>query len=699
MKLKVPKKLKAYTVFGVQFTGEADNNYYGACPYCGKKNKFYVNENTGMYDCKSCAEEGNTYTFLNRMVEEGQEDIDNDSMQEVRDHRGIRKSTLRKWGIGLGLGEWIFPVYNYDGKLSDVRRWTPERKGVYSTPGCSTGLMGCHKLKKLKKGSTIWICEGEWDAMALFDLLVRCGVKDFAVVCVPGANVFKKEWVEWFKDHHVIGCYDNDEPGQKGVEKSRKMLNKKCKSLSYIKWPKSLDDGYDVRDFINDMKDEGFSFQKILREFEGLVKEDDFKGKKKVSEESDEEDGDESVKRGKYDVVQIGSIANEDIPSFETVLETFNEWMDMNDDNLMALKLMLAVVITADFDWVPLWYWIVGPSGCGKTLLLSALQGSQRSIFRSSVTPKSLVSGFQSDEDASLLPMFDQRCVVLKDATEILACREQDKDEIFSVLRGAFDGNVQRSFGNGVSREYWLKFNWLGGTTPAIHGDSHANLGERFLKLEMFKHDDDPETTIWAAINGVGMQSDMELVLADVVGRFLSRHVTAEDLPPVPSWVKKKVLKLVQVVAALRAQVDKVGWSDPSVKYRPKPEYGTRLAIQLIQTGQALALALNKKKVDKECYAIMEKVAVDTAIGFHFDVVVAIAEAGGRSDPLTISNITGIPRSTLTRRLEDLALLGVINKTKLDKAPAVGMSLIEWSVAPKFLELWHDAGLTYKRNF
>ena len=67
--MKIPNELRPFTCHGVQFVGTSgDNEFYGSCTFCGDQKHFYVNGETGQFNCKKCSEEGNTFTFLDKIA-------------------------------------------------------------------------------------------------------------------------------------------------------------------------------------------------------------------------------------------------------------------------------------------------------------------------------------------------------------------------------------------------------------------------------------------------------------------------------------------------------------------------------------------------------------------------------------------------------------------------------------------------------
>ena len=129
-------------------------------------------------------------------------------------------STFKKWEVVQDSnGRWLIPVRNLKGTVVDLRVYRIGKKAI-STKGCKVGLFGSEQLSDQKrKSENVYVCEGEFDAMALDWLLRKIGQKGICVA-VPGAGTFKKEWAPWLAGRRVVLCYDNDEPGRRGSKKA-----------------------------------------------------------------------------------------------------------------------------------------------------------------------------------------------------------------------------------------------------------------------------------------------------------------------------------------------------------------------------------------------------------------------------------------------------------------------------------------------
>ena len=679
-------KLRPFETHGFCSEGETGDQVFGNCLFCDHENHFFVSSKTGQWDCKSCGESGNIYTFLEKIVSHRREKTTKKQYKELSKERGIPVSVLRDdFGLAFDADRerWLIPCFSSTGRVHDIRHWT-KKQGMRSTAGCKSQLLGAEKLIKFTSPeSRVYICEGEWDAMILSWALRFKPMLDWSVVSVPGAGVLKNEWLPAFKGHKVLLCYDNDQAGENGRDKAREKLKPYASQIEAIIWPKGTAQKYDVRDFIISKGTK--SGKKILKALESFSE--------RQAEVTSGEDEYEEI----APVYSVGSVDNP--PTFKHVLLVFEKWLVMSDHMRDAIWVCLAHAISPSIGRGhndQIWLYLVGPAGSGKTVILTSMQGSERCKFESDMSPKSLVSGFQSSHgDPSLLPTWKNKCVVLKDFTEILAKHPTAKDELFGTLRGAYDGEVTRAWGNGVKRHYVnLNFSLLAGVTPKIRSESQASMGERFLRFEIpAKWDQEKE--IDEAIENIETGSEMKRELADVVGRFLSREVGRT--PEIPQAIKTKIRNLAQLVGILRTEVIRDSYGGKEPKYMPEPEMGTRLGKQLARLAICLAAVQNLKTVNERVFSLVSRVGFDTAKSDTSDVVLAlkIGEKALRSD---LQARTRLHSVTLYRILEDLKMIGILQSTP-GKPEGTGHPPYFWSHSPIFAKKLKSVKVPENKRF
>lgn len=677
--MDVSRKIRPYLCFGFDSAKKSDDEYVGRCPLCNRKDHFFVNERTGLFSCKSCGEEGNTYTFLKVYSNLVYESTTTEEYRELAKHRGLPVKALRDWRLGWDGEHWLLPVLSEKKTCRDIRRWNPKDKKnpMKSTAGCKAQLYGWCKASQLAAGSTIYICEGEWDAIAMSWLLWRAGVSTVGVVAVPGVNTFKDDWIDDLKPYHVILCYDNDVPGETGSVKAFHKIKNECESVKVLAWPAQFSKGYDVRDFIREQFQEKLGPKKILKNLKAQIVEPE-ELPMYVSEEDRIEKEEEVL---------------EHPSSFQETLAIYKKWADMRPDLVDVLKVMLAVVLSTKMAGDPLWIYIVGPSGSGKTMLLISLSENPRCVFRSSITARSLVSGYRNTPDPSLLPKLNNKTCVWKDFTEILS--DKNKDEIYSTLRGAFDGQVTRSYGNDVERNYKnLHFSMLAGVTPAVHGDKKAMLGERFLKFEIFKDaEQDTTSQIEAAMEDSGKENQMTKELQLAAGNFLARKII---MPHLPEWVKKRIIALSQLTSILSTIVEREQYGDREVVYMPSPQIGTRLAKQLAKLAVFIAVVMDHETVQYEDYKLIEKTAFCTSRKMYLLILSTIVKSGGTATVKEIQLRTRLGWHTVSNQINDLYLLRIVDQASIPHAKKTGRPSVKWKLTKKVADLFSSLELGKK---
>lgn len=689
-----PAPIKPFICHGVELTKvDGSNQFLGNCPFCGKRSKFYVNEENGMYDCKVCGATGNAVTFMTVHAHKMVEETSDNKLAELAGSRGTVKIGRKQYSTPIPLNilktfkvswdevgaQWLIPIFSPSGDtVRDIRRYRDGQ--VFATAGIKLQLGGLERIKKAKASDTIWLCEGEFDAFAMQWLLVLLKANKTNHVCwVPGATVLKEEWAQYFKGRNVIAVYDNDLAGDKGQLRCYKFIKSVASSLTFVNWPDSKPKGYDLRDYIVRSISTEVDPQKILNGLTCLLseiprREDEVEIAEHKGEEADEEDIEPA--------------------SFQETLEVFKAHILMNEDMVNALKVCLAVCLSNSVPSDPLWVYLVGPPGSGKTLLLSSLQESRHCKFVSTITAHSLVSGWrgEGDNDPSLIPKLRGKTFVAKDFTEILTMPAMVQDDIFSTLRGAYDGYVQRPFGNGITREYKdCHFSMIAGVTHAVHGHTKASLGERFIKYQLdtptSKQTDD---IVMSAMMSVGKEREMEIALQEITKRFLARKIG--PIPKISQPFAERLSALVQLIAVMRSQVER-DFRGEEVMYRPVAEFGTRLAKQLVKLAMMLALVEDKTEIDEETFELVQKVAYDTAYGFHLDIIETMMKLGGSATKSDIAEKAELPNSTLNRRMDDLVVLKAIKLSDFDKkhGRTGGRPSRMYEVTKKVADLWNRA--------
>jgi ribosomal protein L37AE/L43A len=296
VKVKEANPLAVYEFHGMDLQENSNGQAMGECPFCGK-DKFSVSlkeDSLGLWRCFVCNEGsengkvikgGNPLTFVRKLWEHSSEEIDKD-WEKLRDNRGLLyTSTLVEWGVRRSAitGEWVIPGWNADGKMVTLYRYVGRPRTLMTAPGMGHGLLGRHLWSPKK--SQVYLAEGVWDGMAIYEVLKNCKENDdgklevtandaislyadINVLAAPGATTFHEHWATLFTGKQMTMLYDSDHPrengamsGYDGMKRISQLFSKSTdgqpSELRYLDWGEgkgydpSLPDGYDVRDWLS----------------------------------------------------------------------------------------------------------------------------------------------------------------------------------------------------------------------------------------------------------------------------------------------------------------------------------------------------------------------------------------------------------------------------------------------------------------
>lgn len=267
--------MRPYIFHGLDLNWKnGDAHATGDCPWCGKENHFSVSIDKGLWRCLVCGEGsekggGNALIFL-RMLHSRSDSSELMTAYLLEDRKLLGPKTVDDWRLKPSLIDrvWLVPGYNAKGDIAQLYRFV-KVEGKYrllATPELSSGLFGVSAYDKKRR--TVWLCEGPWDGMALYETLRAEGSSD-NVLAVPGANTFQEAWRPLFAGKTVNLLFDNDYPkrnprtgkyapaaGTAGMKRVAGILSAgkaPPKQINYVHWgdegyDPGLPDGYDVRD-------------------------------------------------------------------------------------------------------------------------------------------------------------------------------------------------------------------------------------------------------------------------------------------------------------------------------------------------------------------------------------------------------------------------------------------------------------------
>lgn len=616
------KELRAFQAHGAVFEYESGVHGVGMCPFCTKTRHFYVNKKNKCWDCKKCGEKGNLVTFLERIVLFAENLLNSKPrlLRALAKERGMPKASFTGWGLGWNRRQFILPVYDLGGHLIDVRRYVASKRRWYSTPGCKAGLLGVESLKTLPvRDAQMWVCEGEWDAMALRWLLERAQLRDpVGVVSVPGADIWKPDFTPATTHRHVTLAYDHDETGERGIRKAYAMICNFAASVRALQWPSRVRPKYDINDYIKKVcvnQKRPKRCWKTLRALTRLAVRHSALRSEGVSAPGAPGAGG-SLAGNRAETARARPVPKISRADLE---HTLARWLRLPGNGREHLAVIMGTVLAnVCLEGDPVWVFIVGPPGSAKTELLQHLAASEHVVHRTSLTQAALVSGMPSSGaagDPSLMPQLHKKVLVIKDFTEILALPSAMRDDIFAQFRQAYDGKVEKHFGAGGVKKCEANFGMLAGVTHRIDTlESMSDLGERFLRYRLMRarrlRGDD--SIVIAAMGNVNRELQMRYELEEKYAGYLHWAVKRGVSDRVSTVTIRKIAAIAELVGKLRGVVPVDKYRDDIHLGESTYEVPTRLAKQLLKLGMGVGAFLGKPVGSPEVLRIVRTVARHT---------------------------------------------------------------------------------------
>jgi len=174
---------------------------------------------------------------------------------------------------------------------------------------------------------------------------------------------------------------------------------------------------------------------------------------------------------------------------FNDLLDVVQKYLVINDEHKSIIKLVVSSIVgNVIYDDLPIWLILVGSAGSGKTTLVSPFLTTEWTYPISTLTPASLLSAY--DKSVSLLNKVKGKILIIKDFSTITELNQEQRNEIFSMLRDAYDGELKRATGR-VEIEFTGKFGIIACATYSIEQFRKIEnlLGERFLHYRMPRQD------------------------------------------------------------------------------------------------------------------------------------------------------------------------------------------------------------------
>lgn len=250
------KLFRTAQMLGLRCTDRSGNERICACVECGKPGHLYWNLVKNVAFCHHCHASLKPLEIIEDLFMRLEANIEDHHLAELAKNRLLPVEAFADYRIVYRKGWFFIPVWDVNENFKSLRRYQPEL-GVRTCPGMTNELFGAERLGDAQRvNEPVYLCEGEWDAIALEWLRADTG-QPGVVVGVPGASNFKREWSSWFKGRDVLLAFDHDAPGRDGMKRTAELLRHAARKIQMIQWEPDREIGFDIRDLItNHLKDE-----------------------------------------------------------------------------------------------------------------------------------------------------------------------------------------------------------------------------------------------------------------------------------------------------------------------------------------------------------------------------------------------------------------------------------------------------------
>ena len=281
--------------------------------------------------------------------------------------------------------------------------------------------------------------------------------------------------------------------------------------------------------------------------------------------------------------------------ALEELRKVFHKWFKYEDETLLDLCLAVKIhSLQLDKYAIPLWLIIIGVSGDRKSSTVMSFYDGDETYFLNYLTPNTLASGQKKNVKNDLTPRLDRKLVISGDTAQFLKLESKEKGKIWSQMREAYDGRVQKDTGSGVHTFYeGVRWDWILCATPVIDEDLllKDQLGTRELIYRMPEEEnenqEDREKMMKAILKNIDLIEQRDKELKEAVAAYINWWKRQSFNVEISPEIEKTLMQYADFVTQLRATAE-CDWRTGDLTNFVYPEKPTRILQQLAMLYECL---------------------------------------------------------------------------------------------------------------
>jgi len=346
-----------------------------------------------------------------------------------------------------------------------------------------------------------------------------------------------------------------------------------------------------------------------------------------------------------------------------------------NKQDLVLLAMAVSISHFIDKK-TPLWLMFVGVPSSAKTEVARMIGKAEWVFFLDALTENAFVSGGRADT-ADLLPIINEKCLIIKDFTTTLSQREEAVRKILGDLTSIYDDSFVKHSPSRGTISYHSFFSILGCVTPQAlnnHQRYVSQIGPRFLYYRVQASSREEVEQSFDILWSVGdvqpgftlAQKYVSAYVTKIVASLTTTSLQRENADAVAyiNTLARFIARARGIVITRSAEFvnekgDKIQFYEP-VEIQIEEPY--RALQQLRVLGRSLCLILGHTSVGTRELQLLKDVAISSMPADRALLLSVVASENKLWSAKNVSDSLGISHRTALRQLDELVSLRVLRK-------------------------------------